>query len=251
MMRTGELLSTEDVALLLDLIHASLSCSSEDELSGLITDMNYIIPFEFAICGYGTNNRRNRDIYRLINVSYPQQWIEHYVSTGLDQRDPIVRENSVNYAVQYWADTFKKYDDSQPFIIKAADFGLRSGYAYGLKNPNGDKASLFSFAGRSMKRDPRTELILEHLIPHLHQAFSRVVRNRNTAQSQIGELSPREREVLKWASDGKSTWEISMILSISKDTVKFHLKNIMQKLQVVSRAQAVAVALENGVIGIE
>ena len=41
------------------------------------------------------------------------------------------------------------------------------------------------------------------------------------------------------------------ILGISERTVKFHIKNIMQKLDVVSRPQAVAVAIEQGLIEIE
>jgi DNA-binding CsgD family transcriptional regulator len=39
-----------------------------------------------------------------------------------------------------------------------------------------------------------------------------------------------------------------MILSISINTVKFHLRNIMEKLDVVSRTQAVAVALQDGLL---
>ena len=250
-MNSGKLLSPKDVEFLLELIHASLSCDSEDELSGLITDVKKIVPYEFALCGYGRASRKRRDTYKVINVSYPGQWVEHYVASGLEHNDPIVRENFLHFRLQYWADTFQKYHDSSAFVVSAADFGLKSGYSYGLRSLNSDKTSLFSFAGRSMKRDARTEFILERIVPHLHQAFSRVAGNGRNDQVHIGELSGREKEVLKWASDGKSTWEISVILSISKDTVKFHLKNIMQKLQAVSRTQAVAVAMENGLIGIE
>jgi DNA-binding CsgD family transcriptional regulator len=54
---------------------------------------------------------------------------------------------------------------------------------------------------------------------------------------------------LNWVKDGKTSWEISLILSISTNTVQFHIKNIMWKLDVVSRPQAVAVALQTGLIG--
>jgi len=65
------------------------------------------------------------------------------------------------------------------------------------------------------------------------------------------ELSSREREILNWVKRGKSTWEISVILSISANTVQFHMKSIMRKLGVVSRPQAVAVALQNGLLRME
>ncbi|MBI5664678.1 MAG: helix-turn-helix transcriptional regulator [Nitrospirae bacterium] len=61
-------------------------------------------------------------------------------------------------------------------------------------------------------------------------------------------LSKREIEVLTWSKRGKSSWEISAILNISERTVNFHVNNVMQKLNTVSRTQAVAVAIERGLI---
>ncbi|RJR23071.1 MAG: LuxR family transcriptional regulator [Nitrospiraceae bacterium] len=65
---------------------------------------------------------------------------------------------------------------------------------------------------------------------------------------EIPNLSKREQEVLTWSKRGKSSWEISAILNISERTVNFHVNNIMQKLNAVSRTQAVAVAIERGLI---
>ncbi len=64
----------------------------------------------------------------------------------------------------------------------------------------------------------------------------------------IQPLSNREIEVLNWLKKGKSSWDIATILNISERTVNFHVKNIMQKLNAVSRTQAVAVAIENNLI---
>ncbi len=64
-------------------------------------------------------------------------------------------------------------------------------------------------------------------------------------------LSKREREVLIWLTKGKSSWEVSVILNISERTVNFHVRNIMQKLNSVSRTQAVAVAIEKGIINMQ
>ncbi|QJI36583.1 MULTISPECIES: response regulator transcription factor [unclassified Pseudomonas] len=59
-------------------------------------------------------------------------------------------------------------------------------------------------------------------------------------------LTPKEREVLRWATEGKTVWEISRIRSISQATVKFHLRNIYGKLQVTNRVQAVNEAVKQG-----
>jgi LuxR family transcriptional activator of conjugal transfer of Ti plasmids len=60
------------------------------------------------------------------------------------------------------------------------------------------------------------------------------------------ELSRREKECLKWASLGKSSWDIGVILEISENTVNFHLKNAMKKLQTNSRLVAVLRAIDLG-----
>jgi DNA-binding CsgD family transcriptional regulator len=53
-------------------------------------------------------------------------------------------------------------------------------------------------------------------------------------------LTEREIEVVEWIKAGKTNQEIAIILSITQNTVKSHLKRIYQKLNVSKRAQAVA-----------
>src|ERR1700737_2334161 len=53
-------------------------------------------------------------------------------------------------------------------------------------------------------------------------------------------LSARELECLRWVAAGKTDWEISVILSISAATVRFHLDRARAKLGARTRAQAVA-----------
>ncbi|MFD2053355.1 helix-turn-helix transcriptional regulator [Mesorhizobium calcicola] len=52
-------------------------------------------------------------------------------------------------------------------------------------------------------------------------------------------LTPRELECLKWASRGKSAWDISQLLGVSRRTVTFHLENAKAKLGVRTISQAV------------
>lgn len=72
-----------------------------------------------------------------------------------------------------------------------------------------------------------------------------------TSNSKSAALSLREKEVLNWLKKGKSSWEIASILHIGESTVNFHITNIMQKLNAVSRTQAVAIAVEQGLINSE
>jgi DNA-binding NarL/FixJ family response regulator len=61
-------------------------------------------------------------------------------------------------------------------------------------------------------------------------------------------ISPREREVLSLMAAGKRNKEIAGELSIAEDTVKMHVRNILSKLQVNDRTEAVTVALRRGII---
>ena len=53
-------------------------------------------------------------------------------------------------------------------------------------------------------------------------------------------LTDRERDAVAWVAEGKSDWEISMILGVSESTIRFHVDNARKKLGAVNRAQAVA-----------
>ncbi|WBO23156.1 helix-turn-helix transcriptional regulator [Sphingomonas abietis] len=59
-------------------------------------------------------------------------------------------------------------------------------------------------------------------------------------------LSSRERECLFWAMSGKTAWETSVILGISRRTVEFHLANAVKKLGAVNKHQAALMALNQG-----
>jgi len=68
---------------------------------------------------------------------------------------------------------------------------------------------------------------------------------KGTDRNALQPLSPREREVLKWLKCGKTSWAISVILRISERTVNYHVNNIMRKLNVINRIQAVSEAANN------
>ncbi|MBH3425998.1 MULTISPECIES: response regulator transcription factor [Pseudomonas] len=59
-------------------------------------------------------------------------------------------------------------------------------------------------------------------------------------------LTAKELEILRWATEGKTVWEISRIRCVSQATVKFHLRNIYCKLHVNNRVQAVSEAIKRG-----
>lgn len=237
---------------LLEIVDLSLRSNIKEDLRQLVLSLQDLISFEFALCAFSGTSFSSIEPYRIINVSYPVPWLDLYISEQFDRVDPIIAEHRIHFGLQYWSDSYQKYPAAKQFVMSASDYGLKTGYSYGLKTKSGNSASLFSFGGRSMKKRPRTSDILRRVVPHLHQALVRIVTPLET-QRRVSDpgLTFREKEVLNWVKAGKTTWEISVILSISERTVKFHVRNILEKVQATTRAQAVAISIENGFIDVD
>jgi DNA-binding NarL/FixJ family response regulator len=90
-------------------------------------------------------------------------------------------------------------------------------------------------------------LISPHLARDLLDAFAQISPPAYDAATD--KLTPREREILALVGRGMSNPEISDRLVIAENTVKVHLRNILDKLQVHSRAQAAAIAAQAGLTG--
>jgi DNA-binding NarL/FixJ family response regulator len=78
-----------------------------------------------------------------------------------------------------------------------------------------------------------------------------VIDNDNASRRRNGNgsrLTTRETEILRLVADGSADSAIANTLHLSESTVKTHLRSVYSKLDVPSRAAAVAVALREGII---
>jgi DNA-binding NarL/FixJ family response regulator len=64
----------------------------------------------------------------------------------------------------------------------------------------------------------------------------------------IGSLTPRELELLRLVAKGMPNKTIALALSVSENTVKYHLKSILQKLNAGNRTEAVTEAIRRGLL---
>ena len=75
---------------------------------------------------------------------------------------------------------------------------------------------------------------------------------REKARERMGAaLTEREREVLRQLAHGRTNHEISEALVVTDETVKTHVGNILSKLQLAHRTQAVIYALKNGLVSLD
>jgi two-component system nitrate/nitrite response regulator NarL len=81
---------------------------------------------------------------------------------------------------------------------------------------------------------------------HIAAGLVSEIRLRKTDDRPV--LTPREQEILRLISDGKSLPEIATALYIGLTTVKTHVQHLYEKLGVSDRAAAVASAMRRGLI---
>jgi DNA-binding CsgD family transcriptional regulator len=86
-----------------------------------------------------------------------------------------------------------------------------------------------------------------HLFAHyFHLRMKNVIAAQ--AATAAFDLSPREREVLQWAAEGKTAWETAQFLRVSESAVNLYASNAMTKLRAKTKTQAVAIAVRNGLL---
>jgi LuxR family transcriptional regulator, quorum-sensing system regulator CviR len=247
-----ETLTKNEMVEVLQLVQLCAVCQNEDDFRKILAIYDRLITFDFQICGLAQMATiEDRGSYSTINTSFPEEFLELYMARDLQKYDPVLKAIFSRFDLFYYQDVIAHYYSTTPPEMRRGDelayeFGVKSGYGYGLKNSGDSKGSFFCFAGKNVKRDLRTEVLLNLILPHLHQALCRI-SPRNTFTSEPS-LSNRELEILKWLKNGKSTWDISIILGISERTVKFHVNNIMHKLDASNRTHAVVIALEKRLI---
>lgn len=87
---------------------------------------------------------------------------------------------------------------------------------------------------------PIPDIMTARLVAHVAQTASRI-------ETRNDDLSERETEILALLGQGLTNRLIAERVGLSENTVKYHVKNILQKLQMNSRSKAAAYAVRHGI----
>ena len=180
--------------------------------------------------------------------TFPECWVEHYLQQDYSNVDPTYSHAAVTIFPFRWDELFREdwfTAQHRSFFNEAAEFGLRSGVTIPLHGPLSGLATL-NLAGDLTDEDlqgafQQHNAELMRLAFSAHEMMLRFL-SLHPDQDRV-KLTTRERECLLWTSRGKTNWEVGEILSISSETVRFHLKNAMSKMGVYSQHHAAVRAI--------
>ena len=218
---------------ILDLNMALVHVNKDEEFNAIFDTMHKLLPFEKATLIHLASNTQATQRPSAYDLKVVSKNTQHNVQT-----DPAPPEYLLNNPDLYFA-----LNQQEPFWLNhtgKCDFGI-----LGQEN----LIASFSSPGKSTNtvltlecsRNEASEVfseIVKYLLPSLHEAI------RRSPLELDEKISPREYDVLQWLKEGKSTWEIGKILSISERTVKFHIKNLCHKLNASNRTHALAKAIQ-------
>lgn len=183
-------------------------------------------------------------------VNYPESWTQYYFEHKLDQIDPVTKYAFVAPRPFLWEDlpSLTHLSDAEKQCMdQCEEAGLYSGACVPIRGPYGELADVgFASSARDAEVRPHLDLLLI-MATQFKNCYSRLFEP-TTPPGQRYHLTAREREVLSWCFRGKSSWSIGEILGISEDSVNFHIKNAMRKLDCSSRLMCVLKAIRLGLI---
>jgi LuxR family quorum sensing-dependent transcriptional regulator len=181
----------------------------------------------------------------LLNV-WPEGWFEQYRKSNFNAHDPITASIRARMEAFRWADVAIPPGDRLAKTVMATalrDYRMRYGFCVPIHGLNGYQAGI-SFAGFEVEDVTEANVAMQLIGIY---AFNRLATIKSI-RKEHGILTEREREVLRWTAAGKTSWDTGAILNIAEDTVNKHLASAMRKLNVYSRAQAVAESIRRGEI---
>ncbi len=198
----------------------------------------------FEYCAYGV-----RSIYpisshetQVIN-NYPDDWNQTYSANNYLEIDPTVKHGMRSTQVLFWEENVFK--EAPYFWEDARSFGIKQGISQSQKDVNG-RIGMLTFASDNPEITQKTLLVQAPSLIWLSQLAHTGLAEKlmPLKSSEIDhKLTKREIDILRWTAEGKTSNEISVLMSISDRTVNFHINNVLKKLAVSNKTAATVKAI--------
>ncbi|MDE1315949.1 LuxR family transcriptional regulator [Vibrio aestuarianus] len=233
---------------ILRLIQENQHITSHMELENVLLTLNNLIDHEFFLFGLSLHpTLRSRET--LLTDNYPNCWRQQYDESGFMHVDPIVKYSMTNFLPISWDDAKYANKDGRTIFEEARCNGLKAGFSIPIHGLRGE-FGMISFATSDIKSYQLNQQSIQTsqlIVPLLAHNIYNIARCHKDAEPRV-KLTAREIQCLTWAAEGKSAWEIAIIIDTSERTAKFHISNACRKLGATNRYQAITKAILGGYI---
>lgn len=231
----------------IDLMQSILEAKSSEELQVSLGSAAKRLGFDTFVAGVQLGQPDGSIAHHVIS-GYPEEWQMIYAKEGYIWSDPTVAHCQTSTAPLIWTEDVFQASGAMPMFEEARSFGVSHGLSVSMHERIGTKSMISLVRDKSFEQEAHgLGVAAQALAGCTHFVLTRI------AQAEKGlattpSLTPQELETLRWASQGKTSWEISRIMSIAEPTVAFHMKNCIRKLEANNRPQALAIAIRLGLI---
>lgn len=188
----------------------------------------------------------------LVAGNFPEEWVQRYITEKYVYNDPVSVHALRRRSPISWDELTEQglvQGRGQRIFKECESFGMKNGITVPIFDSQG-YAALVSFASSDeLDDDPNLLPAINLIAIYFHGKMRSIAQNQK--KNTVPQLTPRERECLRWAAAGKTDWEMGEILSISESTAHTHLENAKRKLGVPTRMQAVMEAMRHSLILVE
>lgn len=232
-----------------DLLSAFLVVQDEYQLFEVVKSTASKLGFDY--CAYGMQSPLSIAEPKTIMLNnYPQAWQQRYVEQQYVKVDPTVQHCMVSLKPLVWSSQYTHTQAEKDFWEEARSYGLNVGWAQSSRDFIGTRGMLTlarSSDQLSEKEQKAQYTNMYWLTQTVHSSIAKIVNDVEFSQFNLY-LTNREKEVLRWTAEGKTSAEIAQILGVSERTINFHLSNSMQKLNVNNKISAAIRAVMLGLL---
>ena len=210
-----------------EIMHQVRSVQRQDHLPFLAASVSSLVPHEFSACGTFDVPKKH---FQIGHSSYGEEHTHLYETQGY-RWDPAVHLLEATQNATVSSEDILDLEIPKAVITLKLDGGIKECLTIGVRGALG-QCTYFAFSNFDQRLMNKFETMMQILSPHLHLAYMRATSWANygqPGQKQLA-LTNREEEIMRWVAEGKTNWEISIILHVSLNTIKFHLKNVYHKL---------------------
>jgi LuxR family transcriptional regulator, quorum-sensing system regulator SolR len=194
---------------------------------------------------------KGQGVGKIAWYEFPDGYADAYIDKRWERVDPVLARTPRALRPFAWSDVTDRFTLSpaqRRFMDECRDLKVHSGIVFPFHGPNG-RLDVMSISRRTSETaDPHARALLHAVSLQTVTRYHELCQESLFAGREPPRLTPRELEILRWCKDGKSGEDIREILSISRQTVDFHLANIFKKLGASNKTSAVVMALFYGLI---